>query len=42
MGLGEGQAPRVKKLFKEAGFINIDTQKDLAGIERVVYGYMPD
>ena len=36
--VGFTQAEAVKALFKEAGFENIDTKKDLAGIERVVFG----
>jgi release factor glutamine methyltransferase len=36
--VGEGQAPAVAELFREAGFGGIETRRDLAGIERVVLG----
>lgn len=36
--VGEGQAPAVAELFREAGFGEIETRRDLAGIERVVVG----
>jgi release factor glutamine methyltransferase len=36
--VGEGQAPAVAALFREAGFGEIETRRDLAGIERVVSG----
>lgn len=36
--VGEGQAPAVAELFRDAGFGGIETQRDLAGIERVVLG----
>lgn len=36
--LGIGQAEDVKKIFEENGFENIEIQKDLAGIERVISG----
>ncbi|HEX6457065.1 MAG TPA: peptide chain release factor N(5)-glutamine methyltransferase [Solirubrobacterales bacterium] len=36
--LGEGQTPAVVELFREAGFGEIETRRDLAGIERVVCG----
>ncbi len=36
--LGEGQAPAVVELMREAGFGAIETRRDLAGIERVVLG----
>ncbi|HEX7278521.1 MAG TPA: peptide chain release factor N(5)-glutamine methyltransferase [Solirubrobacterales bacterium] len=36
--VGEGQAPAVAALFREAGFGEIETRRDLAGIERVVIG----
>jgi release factor glutamine methyltransferase len=36
--VGEGQAPAVAKLMREAGFEGIGTRRDLAGIERVVLG----
>jgi release factor glutamine methyltransferase len=37
--VGEGQAPAVAELFREAGFGGIETRRDLAGIERVVLGW---
>jgi release factor glutamine methyltransferase len=36
--VGEGQAPEVAALMREAGFGEIETRRDLAGIERVVLG----
>jgi release factor glutamine methyltransferase len=36
--VGEGQAPQVVSLMRDAGFGEIETRRDLAGIERVVFG----
>jgi release factor glutamine methyltransferase len=36
--LGEGQAPAVMELMREAGFGDVEARRDLAGIERVVLG----
>jgi release factor glutamine methyltransferase len=36
--VGEGQAPVVAELFREAGFGEVEARRDLAGIERVVLG----
>lgn len=36
--VGEGQAPAVAELMREAGLGAIETRRDLAGIERVVLG----
>jgi release factor glutamine methyltransferase len=36
--VGEGQAPAVTELMREAGFGEVETRRDLAGIERVVVG----
>jgi release factor glutamine methyltransferase len=36
--VGEGQALAVAELFEEAGFGEVETRRDLAGIERVVLG----
>jgi release factor glutamine methyltransferase len=36
--VGEGQAPAVAELMREAGFDGIEVRRDLAGIERVVVG----
>jgi len=36
--VGEGQAPAVAELLREAGFARTETRRDLAGIERVVLG----
>jgi release factor glutamine methyltransferase len=36
--VGDGQAPAVGELLREAGFGEIETRRDLAGIERVVVG----
>ncbi len=36
--VGEGQAPAVTELFREAGFAGIEARRDLAGTERVVLG----
>lgn len=38
MEIGHDQSESVEKLLKEAGFEEIRTQKDLAGLDRVVYG----
>lgn len=37
--VGAGQADAVKALLAENGYCGIGTEKDLGGIERVVYGY---
>jgi release factor glutamine methyltransferase len=36
--VGEGQAPAVAELVREAGFAAVEVRRDLAGIERVVVG----
>jgi release factor glutamine methyltransferase len=36
--VGEGQAPAIAELMAEAGFGDVETRRDLAGIERVVIG----
>jgi release factor glutamine methyltransferase len=36
--VGEGQAPVVAELMRDAGFCEVETRRDLAGIERVVVG----
>jgi release factor glutamine methyltransferase len=36
--VGEGQAPAVAELMREAGFGDVEARRDLAGIERVVVG----
>ncbi len=36
--VGEGQAPAVGEMLREAGFASIEVRRDLAGIERVVVG----
>lgn len=36
--VGAGQAPAVARLVREAGFAEVGTERDLAGIERVVVG----
>jgi release factor glutamine methyltransferase len=36
--VGEGQAAAVAELFRDAGFSEVETRRDLAGIERVVVG----
>lgn len=36
--VGEGQAPAVAELMRDAGFGEVETRRDLAGIERVVLG----
>jgi release factor glutamine methyltransferase len=36
--VGEGQAPAVAELMREAGFDEVGTRRDLAGIERVAIG----
>ena len=37
--VGEGQAPAVAELMADAGFGEIETRRDLSGIERVVLGH---
>jgi release factor glutamine methyltransferase len=37
--VGEGQALAVAELMREAGFGEVETRRDLAGIERVVVGH---
>jgi len=36
--IGSDQAEAVKTLLQEAGYENIEVKKDLAGLDRVVYG----
>jgi methylase of polypeptide subunit release factors len=36
--VGEGQAPKVASIFQEAGFLEVDTVRDLGGVNRVVAG----
>jgi release factor glutamine methyltransferase len=36
--VGEGQAPAVGELLREAGFDSVEARRDLAGIERAVVG----
>jgi release factor glutamine methyltransferase len=36
--VGEGQAGAVAEMLREAGFVEIETRRDLAGIERMVVG----
>jgi len=36
--VGEGQVPAVAALLEQAGFADVQTRRDLAGIERVVVG----
>lgn len=36
--VGEGQAPAVAALMRDAGFADVEVRCDLAGIERVVFG----
>lgn len=36
--VGEGQASAVAELMRAAGFAEVETRRDLAGIERVVFG----
>jgi len=36
--VGEGQAPAVARLMEEAGFVDVEARRDLAGIERAVLG----
>jgi release factor glutamine methyltransferase len=38
---GYDQAPQVRDIMKEAGFIKVQTQLDLSHIPRVTYGYHP-
>ena len=39
--VGAGQAPRATGLWRAAGFVDVDTRVDLAGIARVVGGRRP-
>ena len=36
--IGFDQKEAVSQLLKEAGFIDIETKKDYAGLDRVVFG----
>ena len=36
--IGAGQAPATAELLRAAGFTDVQTRRDLAGIERVVSG----
>jgi release factor glutamine methyltransferase len=36
--VGEGQAAAVGAMLEEAGFAEVQTRRDLAGIERIVVG----
>jgi methylase of polypeptide subunit release factors len=36
--VGEGQAGAVAALVHEAGFAEVEARRDLAGIERLVFG----
>jgi release factor glutamine methyltransferase len=38
MEVGDGQAPEVAALLQGAGYVDVETAKDLAGIERAVAG----
>mgnify|MGYP000756271479 FL=1 len=38
MEIGHDQSADVENLLKEAGFEQVSTQKDLAGLDRVVSG----
>ena len=38
--VGEGQAAAVALMMRDAGFGDVETRRDLAGIERVVFGRM--
>ncbi|MEZ4322441.1 MAG: peptide chain release factor N(5)-glutamine methyltransferase [Myxococcota bacterium] len=40
--IGKGQGPRVIELMHRAGFVDVETFPDLAGITRVVAGLVPD
>ncbi len=40
--VGEGQAVAVTSLMTEAGYVDVEVRRDLAGIERVVFGRMGD
>ena len=39
--IGAGQAEATRALLQAAGFTDVQTRKDLAGIERVVSGVKP-
>ena len=39
--IGDGQAAPTRALLEAAGFVDVQTRKDLAGIERVVSGRKP-
>jgi release factor glutamine methyltransferase len=41
MEIGAGQAPAVKQLFTERGFVNVQSKRDLAKHERVVFAQVP-
>lgn len=38
--IGHDQGEEVKKLMEEAGFVEVAVKKDLAGLDRVVYGML--
>jgi len=39
--IGQGQAPLVESMLRRAGFVDVRSEKDLAGIERLVCGRVP-
>ena len=39
--IGWNQAEDVSRLMETAGYTGITVQKDLAGLDRVVYAYRP-
>ena len=40
--IGAGQAAAVRDLLAAAGFVGVTTERDLAGIERIVAGRLPE
>ena len=38
--IGHDQGEDVKKLMEDAGFLEVTVKKDLAGLDRVVYGML--
>ncbi|MCI8648889.1 MAG: peptide chain release factor N(5)-glutamine methyltransferase [Anaerotruncus sp.] len=39
--VGYDQAPQVMELMTQAGYVDVTARRDLAGIQRVVYGFRP-
>jgi methylase of polypeptide subunit release factors len=42
MEIGAGQAAEVMEILRSQGYLSIGSRRDLAGIERVVFGCLGD